>query len=77
MHAATLDQTASNLPTTVCQDGKWNVIGQLGVGPNTGSSPGIDLEALGTGIQAEGYYLWNADMEPLPNSLHLQTIAPE
>ena len=69
LHAATLDRTAKNLPMDVCREGKWNLIGQLVVGTDTQSSAGIDIITLKAGIQKDGFYLWNADMEPLPDSL--------
>lgn len=69
--AATLDRTAKNLPREVCRDGKWSMSGQLVVGPDTTSSTGIDIEALKAGIQTDGFYLWNADAEPLSDTLRL------
>jgi hypothetical protein len=51
--------------------GKWTVSGQLVVEPDTMSSTGIDIEALKIGIQTDGFYLWNADGEPLPDGLQL------
>ena len=71
LHAATLDQTAWNLPKKVCRDDKWTLIGQLVVGPDTKTSAGIDIEAVKAGIESDGFYLWNADMEPLPDTLRL------
>jgi hypothetical protein len=71
LHAATLDRTAKNLPRKVCRDGKWTVSGQLVVGPDTTSITGIDIEAFKAGIQADGFYLWNADLEPLSDALRL------
>lgn len=71
LHAATLDRTAGDLPTAVCRDGKWNLTGQLLIGEDTKSTAGIDIVALKSGIQTDGFYLWNADMEPLPDSLRL------
>jgi hypothetical protein len=68
LHTATIDRTAKNLPTEACRDGKWIVSGQLVVGPG---SAGIDIEALKVGIQADGFYLWNADAEPLSDMLRL------
>jgi hypothetical protein len=32
---------------------------------------GIDVEALIAGIEKDGYYLWNADTEPPPDTLWL------
>jgi hypothetical protein len=71
LHAATLDRSARNLPKDVCRDGKWTMSGQLVVGPDTTSSTGIDTLSLKAGIQKDGYYLWNADAGPLPDTLQL------
>lgn len=71
LHAATLDRTAKSLPANICRDGKWTMSGQLVVGPDTASSTGIGIEALKAGIQADGFYMWNADSEPLPDTLRL------
>jgi hypothetical protein len=71
LHVATLDRTAKNLPEKVCRDGEWTLSGQLIVGPATGNSAGIDLHALMAGIRKDGYYLWNADEEELPDGLRL------
>ena len=71
VHVATLDRTASNLPSAVCRDGKWDLIGQLVIGPETKSSAGIDIVALKSGVQADGFYLWNADIEPPTDDLRL------
>jgi hypothetical protein len=32
---------------------------------------GIDMVSLKAGIQKDGFYLWNAEMEPLPDTLRL------
>jgi hypothetical protein len=32
---------------------------------------GIDIDALKAGIEKDGFYLWNADMEALPDTLGL------
>ena len=71
LHAATLDAKAGNLPKDVCRDGKWMMNGQLVVGPHTTRGTGIDIVALRTGIGNDGYYLWDADAEPLPDTLRL------
>jgi len=71
LHAATLDRRARNLPKGLCQGGAWTVNGQLVVGPDTRAGVGFDINALRAGIEREGYYLWNADMEPAPNPLRL------
>lgn len=71
IHAAALNQTTRNLPRTVCQDGRWVLNGQLVIGPDTGEIIGIDITALKAGIEKDGFYMWNADFEPLPNTLKL------
>jgi hypothetical protein len=71
LHAATLDRSAGNLPKDVCRGGKWTLSGQLVVRPETKSDTGIDIEALKAGILAGGFYLWNADSEPPPDTLRL------
>ena len=71
LHAATLDRRARNLPETVCLDGKWIISGQLIVGPTNHPVPGMDVVALKAAIEQDGYYLWNADFEPLPDDLLL------
>jgi len=71
LHAATLDRRARNVPKKVCQSGEWVMKGQLIVGPKNTPMVGIDVEALVVGIEADGYYLWNADAEPLPDDLRL------
>jgi hypothetical protein len=69
LHAATLDQMGQNLPTNACQGGIWTVIGQLTVGSDQGSRPGIDIAALKIGIEQDGFYLWSTEMEPSPEPL--------
>ena len=71
LHAATLDRSARNLPKNVCRSGKWIVNGQPIVGPQNAPMAGIDVEALIAGIEAEGYNLWNAEAEPLPDDMRL------
>jgi hypothetical protein len=41
--------------------------GQLFWGSDNLKSVGIDIDALKVGIANDGFYLWNADLEPLPN----------
>lgn len=71
LHAATLDRRTRNLPKTICQSGEWTLSGQLIVGPQNAPMAGIDVEALIAGIEKDGYYLWNADTEPPPDTLWL------
>jgi hypothetical protein len=63
IHAATLDNRARNLPQHFASGGSWVLNGQLIIGPHTHSSLGIDIVALRCAINANGYYLWNADIE--------------
>ena len=71
LHAATLDRSGPNLPNDPCGGGAWTLTGQLIVGPENRPSVGIDIGALKAGITKNGFYLWNADMEPLPDTLRL------
>jgi hypothetical protein len=64
LHAATLDPRARNLPKTVCQGAEWTRNGLLVMGPHNAPMAGIDVIALIVGIEKDGYYIWNADMEP-------------
>ena len=71
LHAATLDRTARTLPKNVCQRAEWIMNGQLVVGPRNAPMAGIDVDALIAGFEKDGYYLWNAEAEPLPDDLCL------
>lgn len=71
LHAATLDRTARNLPKKACRVGEWTLNGQLVVGPQNAPMAGIDIDALKAGIENDGFYLWNAAMEPSPDTLRL------
>jgi hypothetical protein len=71
LHAATFDRKGRNLPMPLCADGIWRLNGQLIVGPDNNGSVGIDITALKVGIKTDGYYLWNADLEPPPETLRL------
>ena len=71
LHAATLDRSGPNLPKDPCGGGAWTLTGQLIVGPENRPSVGIDIGALKAGIAKDGFYLWNANMEPLPDTLRL------
>lgn len=71
LHAASLDQTGESVPSTACRDGRWILIGQMTVGPDDGPRIGVDVVALKTGIQNDGFYLWNADEEPWPPNVRL------
>jgi hypothetical protein len=71
LHATTLDHRARNLPKNVCHGGEWTLTGQLIVGPQNAPMIGIDVQALIAGIEKDGHYLWNADMEPLRDKLRL------
>jgi hypothetical protein len=71
LHAATLDRMATNLPKNACQSGEWSLNGQLVVGPQNAPMAGLDVEALIVGIARDGYYLWSAEVEPLPDTLRL------
>jgi hypothetical protein len=63
LHAATLDSHGRNLPARVDQDGPWMLIGQLVVGPENTAHAGLDITAIKAGIEVDGVYLWNADLE--------------
>jgi hypothetical protein len=67
LHCATLDAKGTNLPAKVCAGGLWMRSGQLFVGPDNLKSVGVDINALKVGIADDGFYLWNADLEPLPD----------
>jgi hypothetical protein len=69
LRAATLDRRGRNLPTNLCQGGTWTVSGQLTVGSDQSSRPGIDITALKIGIEQDGFYLWSTEMEPPPEPL--------
>jgi hypothetical protein len=69
LHAATIDRRGPKLPKDLCRGGAWTLTGQLIVGPENQPSVGIDMDALKAGIGKDGFYLWNADMEPLPDTL--------
>jgi hypothetical protein len=71
LHAATLDRNGRNLPKDLCPGGAWTLSGQLVVGPNQSSRPGIDIVALKIGIEQNGWYLWSTEIEPPPDTLRL------
>jgi hypothetical protein len=71
LHAATLDGEGRNLPTNPSQGGKWTMSRQIVVGPDQANRPGIDMVALKAGIEQNGFYLWNTEMEPAPEPLRL------
>jgi hypothetical protein len=71
IHVATLDRSGPNLSKDLCRDGVWTLTGQLVVGPKNHPSVGIDIDAVKAGIEQDGFYLWNADVEPLPDTLRL------
>jgi hypothetical protein len=71
LHAATLDRKGRNLPKGLCSGGTWALSGQMVVGPDQSSRPGIDIVALKIGIQQNGFYLWSTELEPPPNTLRL------
>lgn len=71
LHSATLDAEGTNLPADVCAGGLWERSGQLFLGPDNLKSVGIDMVALKLAIAKEGFFLWNADIEPLPKHLRL------
>jgi len=49
----------------------WTVSGRLIVGPGRWSSVAVDIEALKSGIEKDGFYLWSADAEPPSDTLRL------
>ena len=61
LHAATLDPRGRNLPKSICQGGTWSVSGQLIVGARSKGSLAVDIEALRSGIEMDGFFLWNAE----------------
>ena len=64
LHAATLDPRGRNLPKSICQGGTWSVNGQLIVGACSRGSLAVDIEALRSAIELDGFFLWNAEAMP-------------